>query len=106
MDQDSLIDALLGDNVGAHGTELRLRDADDGTADLHETSSPLLYQGCECYFTIFSRNFTYFKNFFSICSINMMVLSDCVKYLFFVYVLTTNFYFYEFIFPKSFCNIF
>lgn len=50
MDQDSLIDALLGDNVGAHGTELRLRDADDGTADLHETSSPLLHQGCECYF--------------------------------------------------------
>lgn len=44
LEQDSSIDAVLGDNVGTHGPELWLRDSHDRAANLHETSATFLYQ--------------------------------------------------------------
>lgn len=50
MDIHPEVDAFLGHHVGAHGTELRLRDPDDGAANLHETSAAFLTERCKFFF--------------------------------------------------------
>lgn len=43
VDEDPEVDAVLGHHAGAHGAELRLRDAHDRAAHLHAAGAALLH---------------------------------------------------------------
>lgn len=43
LEEAAYVNAILGDHVSAYGTELRLRDPNDRTANFHETSFTFLY---------------------------------------------------------------
>lgn len=53
LEQNPDITAFLGHHVGAHGTELRLRDPHDRTADIHASSLTLLHQRCKFFHILF-----------------------------------------------------
>lgn len=57
LEQDPSFNAVLGDYAGTYGSELRLRDSDDRTAHLHETSPAFLYQRCK--YLLISNDYRY-----------------------------------------------
>lgn len=46
MEIDLKINAFLGDIAGTHGSQLRIRDFDDGTTHLHEAGPSLQPERC------------------------------------------------------------